>query len=77
MTFSKAILCRYTGKRILSGFIQTMQIVEKHHNLTLRALILSKKIVVCHPLNPPNLTDLEYEWHAKLTMTSRDGFINI
>ena len=60
MKFFNAILCRYTGKRIFSGFIQTMQIVEKHHNLTLRALILSKKLwcaisielVILHGLEP-------------------------
>ena len=28
-------------------------------------------------LNPPNLTDLEYEQQAKLTKTSRDGLINM
>ena len=36
----KAILCGCTGKGIFSGFIQTMQFVEKQHNLTLKTLIL-------------------------------------
>ena len=40
MKFSKAMLCGFTGKRIISGFTQTMQFVEKQHNLTLKALIL-------------------------------------
>ena len=40
MTFSKAIQCGCTGKSIYSGFIQTMQFVEKQHTLTLKALIL-------------------------------------
>ena len=34
------LLCGYTGKSIFSGFIPTMQFVEKQHNLTLKALIL-------------------------------------
>ena len=33
MAFQKAILCGCTGKGIFSGFIQTMQFVEKQHNL--------------------------------------------
>ena len=32
----------YKGKSIFSGFIPTMQFIEKQHNLTLKALILSK-----------------------------------
>ena len=42
MTFSKALLCGCTVKSIYSGFIETMQFVEKQHNLTLKALILCK-----------------------------------
>ena len=36
-TFLKAILCGYTGKGIFSGFIPTMQFIEKQHNITLKA----------------------------------------
>ena len=40
MTILKAILCGSTGKSIFSGFIPTMQFVEKQHNLRLEALLL-------------------------------------
>ena len=41
ITFLKAVLCGYTDKSIFSGFIPTIQFIEKQHNLTLKALILS------------------------------------
>ena len=37
---SCTVLCVCTGKSIFSGFILTMQFIEKQHNLTLKALIL-------------------------------------
>ena len=39
--FLKAVLCGCIGKIIFSGFIPTMQFIEKQHNVTLKALILS------------------------------------
>ena len=34
-------------------------------------------IKISTDLNPPNLTDLEYKSRKKLTMTSRDGLMNM
>ena len=41
ITFLKVVLCGFTDKSIFSGFIPMMQFVEKHHNLNLKAPILS------------------------------------
>ena len=38
---------------------------------------ISIEIVISTDLNPPNLTELEYESRNKLTTTSRDGLINM
>ena len=40
----KAIPCGYTGKNIF--FIQTMQLIEKQHKVTLKALILVHFLVL-------------------------------
>ena len=44
MTSQKAKLCGCSCRSIFSGFIQTMQFIEKQHNLTLKALILYQVI---------------------------------
>ena len=38
----QSLLCGYTGKSIFSGYIPTMQFVEKLHNSTLKARVLYK-----------------------------------
>ena len=40
ITFLKAVLCICTGKSTFNGLIQTMQFVEKQHNLTLKAPLI-------------------------------------
>ena len=42
------MLCGYTGKSFISGFIQTMQFVENQRNLMLKAMILF--FWICHKL---------------------------
>ena len=52
-TFQKAELCGCTGKSIFSGFIPTMQFLEKQHNSTLKALFLMCKNILFNLLFSP------------------------
>ena len=46
ITFFKAVLCGCIDKSIFSGFIPTMQFIEKQHHLTFNTFILLFELAV-------------------------------